>query len=476
MSRVFVAGATGVLGWRAVRELVRAGHEVTGIARSDEKADLLRSLGATPARVDLFDPAAIRDAVAGHDAVLNLATHVPPPSQMARRSAWDEHERIRTEGSRILVDAALAAGATVYVQESLAFAYADGGDRWLDEDWPLFDGGAAIAVKAAEAEVARFTASGAPGGAVGRPPRRGIALRFGQFYAPDSNQLQTMVALARRGASMLIGVPDGYAPWVWLDDAARAVVAALDAPAGVYNVCDDDTLTRREADAALATAVGGKKLLRPPAAALRLGGEDAAIFRLSNRASNARFKEATGWAPSHPSTREGFRTLVRSMPGERRPLLQTVALAMLAISGLMLGVYATFFPRAFYDDFPNGRGWVAADGPFNEHLVRDFGGLNLGLGFVALVATIVGGRWLIRAAAGGSLLFALPHFVYHLRHLEHYDGADKAGNVVSLGFGVLLALVVLAIEVRQASSPATTGSFSDRTTPGASSSVMASSA
>ena len=88
MSRVFVAGATGVLGWRTVRELVAAGHEVTGIARSDEKAALLRSLGATPARVDLFDAAAIREAASGHDAVLNLATHVPPPTEAARRSAW----------------------------------------------------------------------------------------------------------------------------------------------------------------------------------------------------------------------------------------------------------------------------------------------------------------------------------------------------------------------------------------------------
>ena len=436
--KLFVAGATGVLGWRAVRELIAAGHAVTGIARSEEKAAQLRALGATPVRVDLFDADAVRDAVAGHDAVLNLATHVPPPTEATRRSAWAEHERIRSEGSRILVDAAIAAGAKTYVQESLAFAYSDGGDRWLDEDWPLMDGGAATAIKAAEAETARFTASGG----------RGVALRFGQFYAPDTTHTEAIVRLARRGVSMYVGGADGYAPHISCDDAARAVVAALDAPAGVYNVVDDEPMTRREADAALATAVGGRKLLRPPAAAVKAAGEDAKIFLQSNRVSNARFKQTTGWAPRDASVREGFRALDRAIPGERTPLLQTIALAILALSALGLGVYATFFPRAFYDDFPSGRGWVAADGPFNEHLVRDFGALNLGLGFVALLAAIVGGRWLVIAAGGSSVLFGLPHLVYHLRHLEHYEGFDKAANVVSLGGAVVLGVVVLALATR----------------------------
>ncbi|HEX4905150.1 MAG TPA: NAD(P)-dependent oxidoreductase [Acidimicrobiales bacterium] len=436
--RIFVAGATGVLGWRTVRELVAAGHDVTGIARSEEKAAQLRALGAKPVRVDLFDADAVRDAVAGHDAVLNLATHVPPVSEATRRSAWAEHERIRSEGSRILVDAAIAAGAKTYVQESLAFAYADGGDRWLDEDSPLMDGGAATAVKAAEAETARFTASGG----------RGVALRFGQFYAPDSSHTEAIVGLARRGVSMYVGGADGYAPHISCEDAARAVVAALDAPAGVYNVVDDEPMTRREADAALASAVGSKKLLRAPATAVKAAGEDAKIFLQSNRVSNARFREVTGWAPRDASVRDGFRSLARAMPGEHTPLLQTMALAILALSALGLGVYATFFPRAFFDDFPTGRGWVAADGPFNEHLVRDFGALNLGLGFVALLAAIVGGRWLVIAAGGSSVLFGLPHLVYHLRHLEHYEGFDKAANVVSLGGAVVLGLVVLALSVR----------------------------
>ena len=88
MSKVFVAGATGVLGKRAVARLVAEGHEVTGVARSEQKAQLLRRLGAAPVAVDVFDAAAVRDAVAGHDVVMNLATHIPPLSKAAAPGAW----------------------------------------------------------------------------------------------------------------------------------------------------------------------------------------------------------------------------------------------------------------------------------------------------------------------------------------------------------------------------------------------------
>jgi nucleoside-diphosphate-sugar epimerase len=431
--KVFVAGATGVLGWRAVRELVDTGHDVTGIARSEEKAELLQSLGATPVQVDLFDATAVRDAVAGHDAVLNLATHVPKPTQAVRRSAWLEHERIRSEGARILVDAALAAGASVYVQESLAFAYADAGDRAIDEDHPLMDGGAATAVKAAEAEAARFTAAGG----------RGIALRFGQFYSPDSSHTEASLALARRGMSMIVGAPDGYQPIISCEDAARAVVAALDAPAGVYNVVDDEPMTRREQDAAMAAAVHGRRLLRAPASTLKVGGEDAGIFLLSNRSSNARFKAATGWSPRLRSAREGFRNLVRDLPGERMPLWQTLALTYLGLGALIPGIYATLAPRAFFDDFPMGRGWVASEPPYSEHMMRDFGGLNLALACVLLVAAFVGTRVLVRTAAFASLLFAVPHLIFHLRH-RVLEGADAVLSPATLALGVLLAVAVLA--------------------------------
>ena len=138
--KVFVAGATGVLGRRAVPLLVAAGHDVSALARSDARASLLGDLGARPVRADLFDPESMRRAVAGHEAVCNLATHIPAPVRMARPGAWAENDRIRTEGSRHLVDGALAGGAPRYVQESIAFLYRDGADEWIDESSPVDPG------------------------------------------------------------------------------------------------------------------------------------------------------------------------------------------------------------------------------------------------------------------------------------------------------------------------------------------------
>ena len=124
-----------------------------------------------------------------------------------------------------------------------------------------------------------------------------------------------------------------------------------------------------------------------------------------------------------------------------------LALAVLAASSAVVGLWAGFAPRSFYEDFPGGgRTWVAVDGPYNEHLVRDVGELNLGLAVVLALGAWFGGRWLIRAAAAGYLVQGLPHFVYHLRHLDPLESTgDKVGNVVSLGLGVLLPILVLLL-------------------------------
>ena len=210
--RVFVAGATGVLGRRAVAALVAAGHEVTAVVRSPAKAELARSLGATPVVVGLFDPDALRAAVAGHDAVCNLATHIPSAVRSADPRAWQENNRIRSEGSRNLVDAALAAGATCFVQESIAFLYGDHGEAWIDStNAQIVDSRFSDTVKAAELEVARFASAGG----------RGVALRFGEFFAPDSDHTLTILRAARRGLAIEPGPAEAFFPAISADDAAR---------------------------------------------------------------------------------------------------------------------------------------------------------------------------------------------------------------------------------------------------------------
>ena len=162
--KVFVTGGTGVVGTRAIPALVADGHEVTALARSTEKAASVRALGATPVEVDLFDADAVKAAVVGHDAVANLATSIPPLWKAAGKNAWDLNDRIRREGSAILVDAALAAGADRFVQESIAFPYVDNGDGWIDEDHAIDNTlGPFRGSGVAEAQAARFTTEGGVG-------------------------------------------------------------------------------------------------------------------------------------------------------------------------------------------------------------------------------------------------------------------------------------------------------------------------
>jgi hypothetical protein len=126
------------------------------------------------------------------------------------------------------------------------------------------------------------------------------------------------------------------------------------------------------------------------------------------------------------------------------PRAARIALALLLVQGLFVGAWAALWPRSFYDDFPGGgRAWVAADGPYNEHLVRDFGDLNLALAAITLVALLAFTRWVVLAAALGWIVYGTPHLIYHLRHLDLYDTSDKVANVAALVLALVLPIVVL---------------------------------
>ncbi|HXH56767.1 hypothetical protein [Iamia sp.] len=126
-------------------------------------------------------------------------------------------------------------------------------------------------------------------------------------------------------------------------------------------------------------------------------------------------------------------------------LLHRIALVVIAAGSLVVGVWAQAFPRSFYDDFPGaGRVWVAVDGPFNEHLVRDVGGLNLALAFVAGFALVTRSVLVARAAGGAALLLGAPHLLYHATHLDPFDTADVVAQLVALSVAALSGLLALA--------------------------------
>ena len=166
---VFLTGGTGAVGPATVRALLEQGHEVRAVARSDDKAAQLRELGAEPARVDLFDGDALKQAVHGCEAVLHLATNVPPLRRMASKKGWVTHNRLRTTATEMLVDAALTTGATKFVKESVSFVYPDGGDVWIDETMPPDESIAMLQpTLAGERIVDRFSAGGGQGVVLGQ--------------------------------------------------------------------------------------------------------------------------------------------------------------------------------------------------------------------------------------------------------------------------------------------------------------------
>ncbi len=306
--RIFVTGATGVIGRRAIPLLVAAGHQVTAVGRTPEKRAGLERMGATSVAVDLFDPGAVRAAVAGHEVVCNLATHIPPSSRFFFPGAWRETDRLRKLASANLAEAALANGAGRFLQESFAPVYPDRGDAWIDESVPIQPVRYNRTVIDAERSAERFST----GGGVG------VVLRFAAFYGPDSEPTRDMIKLVRRGWAPLPGSPDAFVSAVSHDDAATAVAAALEVPAGVYNVVDDEPLRRREFFDSLAEVLGVRSPRLPPAWLARLLGSMGELLVRSLRISNRKLRGETSWAPKYPSVREGWRAVaaeLREPPG-----------------------------------------------------------------------------------------------------------------------------------------------------------------
>jgi nucleoside-diphosphate-sugar epimerase len=295
---VFLTGASGVIGRRAIPLLLRQGHSVTAVVHTAEKRKAVEGLGAKANDVSLFDAPGLRRALEGYDVVVNLATHMPASiTRTLLPGAWTENDRIRREGSRNLVDAAISAGVQCFVQESFAPVYPDRGSAWIDESVPLEPVAYNRTVVDAERSAEHFN-----GGS-----RRGIVLRFAAFYGPDSRMHADVMRLVRRGFAPMPGPAGAFISSVSHDDAASAVVAALELPAGVYNVSDDEPVTHREYFDALAAALGIRAPKLPPVWATFLFGSIGKLASRSLRISNRRLRETATWAPRYPSVREGWR-------------------------------------------------------------------------------------------------------------------------------------------------------------------------
>jgi nucleoside-diphosphate-sugar epimerase len=305
--RVFVAGASGAIGKPLVRQLVAAGHEVTGMTRRQERAEEIRAAGAAAVVCDAFDADRLRDAVAAAapEAVIHALTALP-----AKFSPKGEHleptNRIRVEGTRNLIAAARAAGARRLIAESVSFFYRPEGSWVKDEKAPVSGAGSGNlgAALAAILDLERQV--------LGAEGIDGLVLRYGWLYGPGTYYArkgsQAADVLKRR--SPLVGKGTGTFSFVHVEDAASAAVAAIGRGApGIYNVADDEPAPLREWLPVYAEALGAKPPRRVPVWLARLAAGKAVVGGAVGMrgAANAKAKRELGWEPAHPSWRQGFR-------------------------------------------------------------------------------------------------------------------------------------------------------------------------
>ena len=304
--RVFLAGATGVIGRRLLPQLVAAGHETTGMTRSPERAEQVRAAGARAAIADALDAEAVRAAVAQArpEAVIHQLTALPAridPRRIERDFVLND--RLRSEGTRILVDAAREAGAGRVIAQSIAFAYEPGppGTIHGEEDPLVKDPPSSFARSARAIDDLEDTVIGAGG----------LVLRYGYFYGPGSaiSRDGSMGQDLRRRRLPVVGRGQGVWSLLHVDDAASATVAALTrGSSGAYNVVDDDPAPVSDWLPALAQALGAPRPMRIPTVIARLlaGSYGVASMTRAQGASNALARRELGWTPAYPSWREGF--------------------------------------------------------------------------------------------------------------------------------------------------------------------------
>jgi nucleoside-diphosphate-sugar epimerase len=305
--RVFVAGGTGVVGSRVVRQLVERGHQVTATTMTQAKLALLRELGADGTVMDGLDGASVGEAVAAArpDVIVHQMTAISPTyagnPDIKHMDRWfGPTIRLRTEGIDHLLSAAEATGVSRFVAQSYGCwnGIREGGWVKTEEDpldslagTPAEQGMAAIHYL--EERVLGFG---------------GTALRYGGLYGPGV--IEDQAELVRKRQYPLVGNGAGHSSWLHLDDAASATVLAIEKEAtGVFNIADDEPTAAKDWLPYLAECAGAKPPMHVPTWLARpLAGQAAVVMMTEGRAfSNAKAKRELGWQLRYPSWRQGFK-------------------------------------------------------------------------------------------------------------------------------------------------------------------------
>jgi 2-alkyl-3-oxoalkanoate reductase len=298
--KIFVAGGSGTIGIPLVRSLVVAGHQVTALTRSPNKRDELRSLGASVAIADALNREALIAVVqAAHPThVIHQLTALPKGGPR-RPADVEATNRLRIDGTRNLLDAAIRAGARRFLVGSFAILSPRGPVNTASDD------AAAAAVRSMETQVLEATARGAI---------EGVILRYGMFYGLETPSTAAMIELVRKRRLPVVRGDAGRLPVIHVDDAVSATERALDAapPGATYDIVDDRAVSFSEIVDAIAEYTGSPTPLRVPGWLPRLVAPYVArMTTIRMPLSNASARADLGWRPKYATMRDGLAQMFR---------------------------------------------------------------------------------------------------------------------------------------------------------------------
>lgn len=306
--RVFIAGATGVLGRRLVERCVDRGHEVVGLTRDDEGDETVRTRGGIPYRGDVLDADSLQEGVDGADVVVHAATKIPTDPKPSDAD-WEQNDRVRREGTQNLADAAGRAGVDRFVLQSIVWVARRPDGEAFDETAPPNPDRSTRS--AADAERILATAAEEHG----FDP---VVLRGGWFYGPESaHTIQSGQGLLARRLPILgrgvLGRGDALLSFVHVDDAAGAFAAAVDGDAtGTFHVVDDEPVTYASFLRTFAENLGAPEPWRVPAWLARpvLGESLRRLLTTPMPTDNERIRDAFDWSPTYESVESGLAAVV----------------------------------------------------------------------------------------------------------------------------------------------------------------------
>ena len=302
--KVFISGATGVLGRRVVKLLTTSGHQAVALSRSQAAGDWLKEHGAEARQGDLFNKDELSDISSDCNAFLHLATSIPTKSS-ATLADWKMNDRIRREGTKNMIEAALRNKGDLFITHSVTFVYGDRNGDWVDENSPIPTQQASIIQSAVDMEQIVKEA-------IVKRDLPAILLRNGSFYGHDSGQTQVMFELTRLGSYPVMGDGEYYWNNVNVNDAANAMLKAVENYTNglgqTFNVCDDEPVLYRDLLNFVAEALGAESPhhISVSQAESALGSHLAEVLLASVRCKNQLIKEKLDWTPQYPTYREGY--------------------------------------------------------------------------------------------------------------------------------------------------------------------------